>query len=95
MSTTALLAQEAAGLTDDGLVRMGAMIAGGLAIAGGAIGAAQGNGTVGAAVVSGLARQPEARGRLYGTMLIVVGLVEAAYFINLAFMAVLVFSLAA
>jgi F-type H+-transporting ATPase subunit c len=89
-----LLAQEAT-VTDDGLVRMGAMIAGGLAIAGGAIGAATGNGSVGAATIAGVARQPEARGRLFATLLPIVGLIEAAYFINLAFMAVLVFSVAA
>jgi F-type H+-transporting ATPase subunit c len=90
-----LLAQEAAaGITDDGLVRMGAMIAGGLAVAGGAIGAASGNGTAGAATISGVARQPEARGRLFATMLPIVGLIESSYFINLAFFAVLVFSIA-
>jgi F-type H+-transporting ATPase subunit c len=89
-----LLAQEAAGVTDDGLVRMGAMIAGGLALAGGAMGAAQGNGTINAAVVAGIARQPEARGRLYSTMILGVSFVESSYFINLALMAALVFGIA-
>lgn len=96
MSATVLLAQSAAapGITDAGLRALGAFIAGGLAIAGGAIGAANGNAKLGAATITGIARQPEARGRLYGTMFLVVGLVEAAYFINLAMMLVFVYVLA-
>jgi F-type H+-transporting ATPase subunit c len=90
MSTTQLLAQ---GITDSGLIRAGGLIAGGLALAGGAIGAATGNGSVGAATVEGITRQPEARGRLYQTMLLIVSLCESVYFINLAFMAVFVFAL--
>ncbi len=62
-------------------------------LAGGAIGAAQGNGNLGASVVEGIARQPAAAGRLNGNAMIYVGLVEAAYFINLVFMALMVFSL--
>jgi F-type H+-transporting ATPase subunit c len=93
MSTTATLAQAASTITDGGLVKAGAFIGGGIILAGGAIGAAQGNGSLGAAVVNGIARQPAAAGRLNGNALIYVGLVEAAYFINLAFMALMVFSL--
>jgi hypothetical protein len=36
--------------------------------------------------------QPEAQGRLFTPFFITVGLVEAAYFINLAFMALFVFA---
>jgi F-type H+-transporting ATPase subunit c len=71
----------------------GAFIGGGVILAGGAIGVAQGNGSLGAAVVASIARQPAAAGRLNGNAMIYVGLVEAAYFINLAFMALMVFSL--
>ena len=71
----------------------GAYIGGGLALAGGAIGAAIGDGLAGSQVIAGVARQPEARGRLFGIFLITVGLVEAMYFINLAFMALFVFVL--
>ncbi|MFC5993224.1 ATP synthase F0 subunit C [Pseudonocardia hispaniensis] len=71
----------------------GAYIGGGLALAGGAIGAAVGDGLAGGQVIAGVARQPEARGRLFGIFLLVVGLVEAMYFINLAFMAMFVFVL--
>jgi len=67
------------------------MIGGGLALAGGAIGAAIGDGLAGSATISGIARQPEARGRLMTIFFLTVGLVEAMYFINLAFMALFVF----
>lgn len=73
----------------------GAFIAGGLALAGGAIGAAIGDGIVGGQTVAGIARQPEARGRLFTVFFLTVGLVEAMYFINLAFMAFFVFFLGA
>ncbi|MBV8967383.1 MAG: ATP F0F1 synthase subunit C, partial [Mycobacteriaceae bacterium] len=44
------------------------------------------------ALIAGIARQPEAQGRLFTPFFITVGLVEAAYFINLAFMALFVFA---
>ena len=42
------------------------------------------------ATIQGIARQPEAQPRLYGTMFLIIGLCESAYFINLAFMALFV-----
>jgi ATP synthase, F0 subunit c len=89
MSATQILAQ--AGDIGDSVKVAGAYIGGGLALAGGAIGAAVGDGLAGGQVIAGVARQPEARGRLFGIFLLVVGLVEAMYFINLAFMALFVF----
>jgi F-type H+-transporting ATPase subunit c len=71
----------------------GGLIGGGLALAGGAIGAGIGDGLAGNALISGIARQPEAQGRLSGQFFLTVGLVEAAYFINLAFAALFVFVL--
>jgi F-type H+-transporting ATPase subunit c len=68
-----------------------AMVGGGIALAGGAIGAAIGDGLAGSAVIQGVARQPEAAGRLNTTMFLIIGLVEGMYFINLAFMALFVF----
>ena len=73
----------------------GALIAGGLALAGGAMGAAIGDGLVGNATIGGTARQPEAQGRLSTIMFLIIGLVEGMYFINLAFGALFVFSLGA
>ena len=71
----------------------GAFIGGGMALAGGAIGAAVGDGLAGAQTIAGVARQPEAQPRLFTIFFLTVGLVEAMYFINLAFMALFVFVL--
>jgi len=71
----------------------GAFIGGGLALGGGAIGAAVGDGLAGAQTIAGVARQPEAQSRLFTIFFLTVGLVEAMYFINLAFMALFVFVL--
>ena len=70
----------------------GAFVGGGMALAGGAIGAGIGDGLAGSQLIAGVARQPEAQGRLFTPFFITVGLVEAAYFINLAFMALFVFA---
>ena len=72
----------------------GAMIGGGLALGGGAVGAAIGDGLAGSQTIAGVARQPEAQGRLFTIMFLTVGLVEGMYFINLAFAALFVFVLA-
>ncbi|HEY2173998.1 MAG TPA: F0F1 ATP synthase subunit C [Mycobacteriales bacterium] len=72
----------------------GAFVGGGLALGGGAIGAAVGDGLAGSQTIAGVARQPEAQGRLFSIFFLTVGLVEAMYFINLAFMALFVFVLA-
>jgi len=71
----------------------GAMVGAGLALGGGAVGAAIGDGLAGSQTIAGVARQPEAQGRLTTIMFLTVGLCEAAYFINLAFTALLIFSL--
>src|SRR6185437_9955182 len=74
-----VLAQAAQGIS--GNVTLGlAMIGGGLALGGGAIGAAIGDGLAGSAVIQGVARQPEAAGRLNTTMFLIIGLVEGMYF---------------
>jgi F-type H+-transporting ATPase subunit c len=78
----------------DGAIKTaGAFIGGGLALGGGAVGAGIGDGLAGSSLIQGVARQPEAQGRLQTLFFITVGLVEAAYFINLAFMALFVFVL--
>lgn len=94
MSAMLTLAQAATGITDAGLIKAGAFVGGGLILAGGAIGAAQGNGSLGASVVDGIARQPAAAARLTSSSFLYVALVESAYFINLAFMALMIFALA-
>jgi F-type H+-transporting ATPase subunit c len=71
----------------------GGLIGGGLALGGGAIGAGIGDGIAGSSLISGVARQPEAQGQLQTLFFLTVGLVEAAYFINLAFAVLFVFVL--
>ena len=83
-----------ANATPQAIELAGAFVGGGLALGGGAIGAAVGDGLAGSATISGVARQPEAQGRLFPIFFLTVGLVEAMYFINLAFMALFVFVLA-
>ena len=87
-----VLAQAAQGL--GGNITLGlAMVGGGLALGGGAVGAAIGDGLAGSSLISGVARQPEAQSRLQTLFFLTVGLVEAAYFINLAFAVLFVFVL--
>ena len=80
-------------MTDHGIELAGALVAFGLALGLGAIGAAVGDGLAGNAFISGVARQPEAQGRMIPWLFTIVGLVEAMYFINLGFMAYFVFVL--
>ena len=63
-------------------------------LAGAIIGAGIGDGLAGSQTIAGVARQPETQSRLFTIMFLTVGLVEAAYFINLAFAALFIFSLA-
>ena len=86
------MATDAATL-DSAIKTAGAFVGGGLALAGGAIGAAIGDGLAGSQTIAGVARQPESQPRLMPIFFLTVGLVEAMYFINLAFMAMFVFVL--
>ncbi|HET8583601.1 MAG TPA: F0F1 ATP synthase subunit C [Jatrophihabitans sp.] len=72
----------------------GGLVGGGLALGGGAIGASIGDGLAGSSLIQGVARQPEAQSRLQTLFFLTVGLVEAMYFINLAFAVLFVFVLA-
>jgi F-type H+-transporting ATPase subunit c len=74
------------------IITAGGLLGGGIMMAGGAIGAGIGDGMAGAQLVAGVARQPEAQSRMFTPFLITVGLVEAAFFINVAFMALFVFA---
>lgn len=83
----------AATTTASGINMAGALIGAGLALGGGAIGAAIGDGLAGSQTIAGVARQPEAQSRLFTIFFLTVGLVEAAYFINLAFAVLFIFVL--
>ncbi|AKC39363.1 MULTISPECIES: F0F1 ATP synthase subunit C [Mycobacteroides] len=69
-----------------------ALLAGAITLAGGAIGAGIGDGMAGAQLIAGVARQPESQNRLFTPFFITVSLVEATFFINVAFMALFVFA---
>lgn len=90
-----VLAQGGGQETATALTQGLAFVGGGLALAGGAIGAAIGDGLVGGQYIAGVTRQPEAQGRLQTIFFLTVGLVEGMYFINLAFAALFVFVLGA
>jgi F-type H+-transporting ATPase subunit c len=81
-------------VTTKSITLAGAFIGGGMALGGGAVGAAIGDGLAGSSLISGVARQPEAQSRLQTLFFLTVGLVEAMYFINLAFAVLFVFVLA-
>ena len=70
------LLQEAAVAGTD--ARGMALIGAGIAAAGGAIGAGIGIGQIGGSAVEGMARQPEAAGRIQTAALILAALVEGA-----------------
>ena len=69
----------------------GALVGGGLALGGGAIGAAIGDGLAGSQTIAAIARQPEIENKARQYFFLTVGLVEAMYFINLLFMVVFVY----
>ena len=82
--------------TIEGAVRIaGALVGGGLALGGGAIGAAVGDGLAGSQTIAAIARQPEIEAKARQYFFLTVGLVEAMYFINLLFMVVFVYVFAA
>jgi F-type H+-transporting ATPase subunit c len=83
-----------AATTEKAIELAGGFVGGGLALGGGAIGAAVGDGLAGSQLIAGVARQPEAQSRLQTLFFLTVGLVEAMYFINLAFAVLFVFVLA-
>ncbi|MGH7763944.1 MAG: ATP synthase F0 subunit C, partial [Candidatus Dormibacteraceae bacterium] len=64
-------------MTNHGIELAGALIGFGLLMGLGAIGAAVGDGLAGNAFISGVARQPEAQGRMIPWLFTIVGLVEA------------------
>ena len=66
-----------------------------MALGGGAIGAAVGDGLAGSQTIAAIARQPEIEAKARQYFFLTVGLVEAMYFINLLFMVVFVYVFAA
>ena len=75
----------------DAVRNAGALNGGGLALGGGAIGAAIGDGLAGSQTIAAIARQPEIENKARTYFFLTVGLVEAMYFINLVFLVVFVY----
>ncbi len=76
---------------DNSIRTAGALVGAGLALGGGAAGAAVGDGIAGSQVIAAVARQPEAEAGARTQFFLTVGLVEAAYIINLVFGIVFVY----
>jgi F-type H+-transporting ATPase subunit c len=75
----------------DAVRNAGALVGGGLALGGGAIGAAIGDGLAGSQTIAAIARQPEIENKARTYFFLTVGLAEAMYFINLVFLVVFVY----
>ena len=71
-------------VSDAAVKAAGAFIGGGLALAGGAIGAGIGDGLAGSSYIEGVARQPEAQGRLQSIAILGFALAEALAIIGIA-----------
>jgi F-type H+-transporting ATPase subunit c len=78
-------------LLDASLAVLGAGIGAGLV----AIGAGLGIGKIGAAAMEGMARQPEASGKIQGAMLIIAALIEVAALFGLVICLLISFKLQA
>lgn len=74
------------------IVLAGSALGAGLAIGLAAIGPGIGQGNVSAATVEGIARQPEAQGRLQGTMFVTIGIMEALALYGLVVALILLFA---
>jgi len=74
------------------IVLAASAIGAGLAVGCAAIGAAIGDGSVTSKAVEGIVRQPEARGSVFTTMLISVGLIESMPIIAFVFSLILLYA---
>ena len=71
-------------VSDEAVQLAGAFVGGGIALAGGAIGAGVGDGLAGSSYIQGVARQPEAQGRLQTIALLGFALTEQLAIIGIA-----------
>jgi F-type H+-transporting ATPase subunit c len=76
---------------EDAVRTAGALVGGGLALGGGAIGAAVGDALAGSQTIAAIARQPEVEAKARTYFFLTVGLAEAAYFINVALMIAMIY----
>lgn len=76
---------------EDAIRTAGALVGGGLALGGGAMGAAVGDALAGSQTIAAIARQPEVEAKARTYFFLTVGLAEAAYIINIALMIAMVY----
>ena len=93
MSMTVMLAADAvAGVAGADIIKAAALLGGGLALAGMAVGAGIGDALVSGRTIEGVARQPEARGTLLGLTFLFIGLVDSFPVIGLVLALFIIFT---
>lgn len=90
MSNVVLLAADA--VTGKQIISAAALLGGGLALAGMAVGAGVGDALVSGRTIEGVARQPEARGTLLGLTFLFIGLVDSFPVIGLVLALFIIFT---
>jgi F-type H+-transporting ATPase subunit c len=90
MSEMALLAATTFNSSD--IIKAAALVGGGLALAGMAVGAGVGDALVSGRTIEGVARQPEARGTLLGLTFLFIGLVDSFPVISLVLALFIIFT---
>jgi F-type H+-transporting ATPase subunit c len=90
MSTVLLAA--ASTITGTNIIQAAALVGGGLALAGMAVGAGVGDALVSGRTIEGVARQPEARGTLLGLTFLFIGLVDSFPVISLVLALFIIFT---
>jgi len=91
MSDVVLLAASTA-ITGTNIIQAAALVGGGLALAGMAVGAGVGDALVSGRTIEGVARQPEARGTLLGLTFLFIGLVDSFPVISLVLALFIIFT---
>jgi F-type H+-transporting ATPase subunit c len=95
MTTLPLLAASTvvtSGVAGSDIIKAAALLGGGLALAGMAVGAGIGDALVSGRTIEGVARQPEARGTLLGLTFLFIGLVDSFPVIGLVLALFIIFT---
>ena len=87
-----LLLAAAPTVSGTNIIQAAALVGGGLALAGMAVGAGVGDALVSGRTIEGVARQPEARGTLLGLTFLFIGLVDSFPVISLVLALFIIFT---
>lgn len=90
--TQELLLAATTTITGTNIIQAAALVGGGLALAGMAVGAGVGDALVSGRTIEGVARQPEARGTLLGLTFLFIGLVDSFPVISLVLALFIIFT---